>query len=106
MSQDDGKVICSRRLGIVNGKADLDMHFAGADGSITSDDTNLRMTVTYHTYTDNKTVTVDAVLVRLLCCVCVDTVVLASQEARERTSMAESADAAAAGPPDCIQSCH
>ena len=84
---DDWKDICSRRLGIVNGKADLEMHFAGADGSITSDDTNLRMTVTYHTYTDNEMVTVDAALARLLCCVCVDTIVLASQEAKERTSM-------------------
>jgi len=100
MSQDDGKAIFSRGLGTVNGKADLDMLFAGADGSITSDDTNLRRNVTYHTYTDNETVTVDAVLVRLLCCVCDDTVVLASQEARERTRMVKSADAIAAGPTD------
>jgi len=79
MSRNDWKDICSRRLGIVNGNADLDMDFAGADGSITGDGTNIRMTVTYHTYTDNETVTVDAVLVRLSCRVCVDTVVLASQ---------------------------
>jgi len=48
MSRGDGKDICSRGLGIVNGKADLDMLFAGADGSITSNDTNLRRNVTYH----------------------------------------------------------
>jgi len=95
MSRNDWKDICSRQLGIVNGKADLDMLFAGADGSITSDGTNLRRTITYHTYADNETITVDAVLVRLLCYVCVDTVVLASQEARERTSIANSADAVA-----------
>ena len=35
-------------------KADPDMLFAGADGSITSDDTSLVMTVTYHTHTDNE----------------------------------------------------
>ena len=39
------------------------------------------------TYTDNETVTVDGVLVRLWCGVCVDTAVLANQEAKERTSM-------------------
>ena len=73
---------------------------AGADRSITRDDTDLRMTVTYHTYTDNETVTVDTALVGLLCCVCVDTVhslaLPASHEARERSSVAKSADAVAA----------
>jgi hypothetical protein len=49
-------------------------------------------------YADSETVTVDAVLVRLSCCVCVD--VLAIQEAGERTSMAKSADAVGAGPAD------
>ena len=87
MSRNGLKDICLKSLGIVNRKADLDMLFAGADGSITSDDTNLRMTVTYRTYTDNETVTVDAVLVRLLCCgtcVCVDMVVRTSESKGER----------------------
>jgi len=42
---DEWKDICSRRLAIVNVKADLDMLFAGTDGPIASDDTNLGRTV-------------------------------------------------------------
>jgi hypothetical protein len=71
MSRNEWEDICSRWLGIVNVNEDLEVHFAGADGSITSDDTNLDHGTTLRT--TNETVNCDAVLVSLLCCVCFDT---------------------------------